>query len=271
MSQILPNALAEITAYKLEHVAACKQALPYDEICARARDADPVRGFESALRRDAESHGVALIAEVKKASPSKGLIRDDFNPPLLAAAYEAGGATCLSVLTDTPSFQGADSYLTEARAATALPALRKDFMYDRYQVAEARMLGADAILIILAAVNDQTAQELMDEAAKWSLDVLVEVHDATETDRAIALGSTLIGINNRNLRTFETRLDTFETLAPKVPTDRLLVAESGISTPDDVARVCDAGAQALLVGESLMRQEDVEAATRILLGRATPA
>ncbi|MBR9825410.1 MAG: indole-3-glycerol phosphate synthase TrpC [Alphaproteobacteria bacterium] len=271
MSPNLPDALARITAYKLEHIEACKQSLSFAEVSARARDVDPVRGFEAALKRDASRFGQGLIAEVKKASPSKGLIREDFNPPDLASAYERGGATCLSVLTDGPSFQGDDSYLAAARNATKLPALRKDFLYDIYQVAEARMLGADAILIILAAVADDTAKALMEEARNWSLDVLMEVHDAPEMERAIALDANLIGVNNRNLKTFETSLETFETLAPMVPSDRLLVAESGIFSPEDVARLGEAGAQALLVGESLMRQADVETATRQLLTGRTRA
>jgi len=271
MPQVMPNALTEITAYKLEHVAHCKQQTPHAELISRARDMSPVRGFEAALRRDAKNRGMGLIAEIKKASPSKGLIREDFDPPLLARAYERGGATCLSVLTDTPSFQGADRFLTAARDATHLPAIRKDFLYDRYQVTEARALGADAILIILAAINDETARELMDEASTWSMDVLTEVHDAEEMQRAIKLGASLIGVNNRDLRTFETSLATFETLAPMAPDPALLVAESGIFTRADVARVEAAGARALLVGESLMRQADVESATRELLADHPPA
>ena len=262
--------LDQIKAYKLEEVAARKAVTPLAELESRAAAVTAPRGFADRLA-EATRTGYGLIAEIKKASPSKGLIRADFDPAALARAYAEGGATCLSVLTDGPSFQGADTYLTEARAAVTLPALRKDFLYDPWQVAEARALGADCILIIMAFVSDAQATELEAAAKVYGMDALIEVHDRAELDRAARLTSRLIGINNRNLQTFQMTLDTTRELARLVPEDRLIVAESGLSTPADLADLARYGARAFLIGESLMRQDDVAAATRTILAHPLSA
>ncbi len=262
----MTDILAKIAAYKREDVADRKRRRSFAQIDSAARSANAPRGFKAALEAHHAPGKLSLIAEIKKASPSKGLIRADFDPPALARAYAAGGAACLSILTDGPSFQGADGYLIDARAAVALPCIRKDFLVDPWQVAESRALGADAILVILAMIDDAVAADLMAEAARLGMDALVEVHDEAEMERAGKLGSTLVGINNRDLKSFVVDLAVTERLAAQAPQDALLVTESGVFTATDAVRMEAAGAKAMLVGESLMRQADVTAATKALLG-----
>jgi indole-3-glycerol phosphate synthase len=261
----MSDILDRICRDKLAHVAACRGNRSLESLEAAAKDASPPRRFAAHLRAAVEAGRYGLIAEIKKASPSKGLIREDFAPAALAQAYQAGGATCLSVLTDVPYFQGSDSDLIDARAAVSLPVLRKDFMLDPYQIIESRALGADCVLLIMAALDDTQAQELEDAAIAIGLDVLVEVHDAAELDRALALKTPLIGINNRNLKTFDVDLATTENLLAAIPEDRMVVSESGLGGPDDLARLSTAGVHCFLIGEALMRSPNVEAATRFIL------
>lgn len=261
----MSDVLTRICNDKRDHVAAQQAQRPLVEVEAAARGAEPPRGFAKQLEVRSQGGGFGLIAEIKKASPSKGLIRADFDPPAIAQAYEAGGAACLSVLTDEPYFQGRDADLVAARSAVSLPALRKDFMIDTYQVPEARALGADCILLIMTALEDSLADELAAAAHQWGMDVLAEVHDGAELERASLLDADLIGINNRNLKTLDVDLATTEALAPLVPSDRVVVCESGLFSRDDLDRMARVGARCFLIGEALMRKDDISGAVRELL------
>lgn len=264
------SALENIAAYKRKEVATAKAAQPLADLLRAAKEAPPPRSFSAALNQAAAAKRPALIAEIKKASPSKGTIREDFDPEALARAYERGGATCLSVLTDAPSFHGSSDHLICARAAVSLPVLRKDFMLDPYQVVQSRAIGADCILVILAMLDDHSATSLITAARDWGMDAIVEVHDETETRRAVDLNADVIGINNRDLKTFETTLDTAVRLKPLIPPRALVIGESGLSTPVDLRRMASAGIGAYLIGEALMRQHDVEAATRAIISDWRP-
>ena len=256
-----PDVLKKIAAYKVDEVAALRDDISIEELREIARDQAPPRGFTKAIQN---TSGTALICEVKKASPSKGIIREDFDPIKIARAYETGGAACLSVLTDGPGFMGSNEIFKAVRQTTGLPLLRKDFMIDPIQITESRVMGADCILIILAMIDDDTAKDLIEEATRLGMDALVETHDEAELARAVALGAPLIGINNRDLRTFETTLDTFDKLAGQAPNHATLIAESGIFTKADIERLAKDGAQGYLIGESLMRQDDIVAAVKSL-------
>ena len=258
--------LDDIAAYKRDEIALQKSLVPFAEVEAQARRAAPQRAFIASLKKTRDEGRLGLIAELKKASPSRGLIRADFDPPSLARAYERGGATCLSVLTDGPSFQGSLEYLTQARSATSLPVLRKDFLLDPYQVVESRAWGADCILIIMAMLEDAAARDLLAASRQWKMDALVEVHDRQELDRALTLGASMVGINNRDLNSFVTDLNVTLSLAPYVPKRTLVVAESGLGTPEDLQRLAKVDVRTFLIGESLMRENDVEAATSRMIG-----